>query len=112
MLTTDFVTGAPNWLDLGTPDTDAAAAFYNGVFGWDFQSAGPDAGGYGFLQKNGRTLAGLGPNTGNLASMDDDDQVGWGLDQVTVDGLLGGGRRAGGGAYDAGGGAVGAGGEG
>jgi uncharacterized protein len=63
MLTTDFVTGAPNWLDLGTPDTDAAAAFYNGVFGWDFQSAGPDAGGYGFLQKNGRTVAGLGPLT-------------------------------------------------
>ena len=63
MLTTDFVTGAPNWLDLGTPNTDAAAAFYNGVFGWDFQSAGPDAGGYGFLQKNGRTVAALGPLT-------------------------------------------------
>src|SRR5919199_2079980 len=46
---------------IGAPDTDAAAAFYNGVFGWDFQSAGPNAGGYGFLQKSGRTVAGLGP---------------------------------------------------
>src|SRR4051794_7160812 len=42
------------------------------------------------------------PNTGNLASMDDVDQVGWGLDQVTVDGLLGGERSAVGAAYDAG----------
>jgi uncharacterized protein len=48
MLTTDYASGAPNWLDLGCPDTAAAAAFYGAVFGWDFQSAGPEAGGYGF----------------------------------------------------------------
>ncbi|GAA0482920.1 VOC family protein [Streptomyces sp. NPDC046215] len=68
MLSTDFVTGAPNWLDLGSPDTAASAEFYGAVFGWDLQPAGPDAGGYGFFQKNGRTLAALGPLTEEGAS--------------------------------------------
>lgn len=67
MLTTDFVTGSPNWLDLGSPDTTAAAAFYGAVFGWELQSAGPDAGGYGFFQKDGKTVAALGPLTGEGA---------------------------------------------
>ncbi|MGK5630434.1 VOC family protein [Streptomyces sp. URMC 123] len=61
MLATDFAPGSPNWLDLGSPATDLAAAFYGGVFGWDFLPAGPDAGGYGFLRKEGRTVAALGP---------------------------------------------------
>lgn len=43
MLTTHYVPGAPNWLDLGAPDVDAAAAYYAAVFGWTFQSAGPRA---------------------------------------------------------------------
>lgn len=68
MLTTDFVTGAPNWLDLGSPDTAASAEFYGAVFGWDLQSAGPDAGGYGFFQRDGRTVAALGPLTEEGAS--------------------------------------------
>ncbi len=63
MLSTDFVTGSPNWLDLGSPDISAAATFYGQVFGWDFRSAGPDAGGYGFFQQDGRTVAALGPLT-------------------------------------------------
>ncbi len=58
MLTTRFVNGAPNWLDVGTPDIDGAISFYGGLFGWQFQSAGPDAGGYGFFQLSGRTAAG------------------------------------------------------
>ncbi|MEV8535694.1 VOC family protein [Streptomyces sp. NPDC051211] len=61
MLGTDFRTGSPNWLDLGSPDTAVAAAFYGAVFGWEFVSAGPDAGGYGFFQQDGRTVAALGP---------------------------------------------------
>src|SRR5690349_11337693 len=61
MLGTDFRTGSPNWIDLGSPDTDAAAAFYGAVFGWQFVSAGPDAGGYGFFQKDGKTVGALGP---------------------------------------------------
>ncbi|MFI6404396.1 VOC family protein [Streptomyces sp. NPDC050548] len=63
MLGTDFITGSPNWLDLGSPDTDAAAAFYGAVFGWQFVSAGPETGGYGFFQVDGKTVAALGPLT-------------------------------------------------
>jgi predicted enzyme related to lactoylglutathione lyase len=63
MLSTDFVTGSPNWLDLSSPDTAATAAFYQAVFGWDYQSAGPGTGGYGFLQKDGKTVAALGTLT-------------------------------------------------
>ncbi|MEV0557133.1 VOC family protein [Streptomyces sp. NPDC050597] len=58
MLTTRFVTGAPNWIDLGTSDIDGATSFYNSLFGWDFRSAGPEAGGYGFFQLAGKTAAG------------------------------------------------------
>ncbi|MFG3106794.1 VOC family protein [Streptomyces tendae] len=58
MLTTRFVTGAPNWLDVGTPDLDGATSFYGGLFGWRFRSAGPEAGGYGFFELDGRIVAG------------------------------------------------------
>ncbi|MFI9332750.1 VOC family protein [Kitasatospora sp. NPDC052868] len=63
MLTTAFVPGSPNWLDLGSPDIRASADFYTGLFGWTFVSAGPEAGGYGFLRQEGRTVAALGPPT-------------------------------------------------
>src|ERR1044072_6169897 len=63
MLTTDFVPGAPNWLDLGAPDTEAARAFYGGLLGWSFESAGPEAGGYGFFTHGRKTVAALGPLT-------------------------------------------------
>jgi predicted enzyme related to lactoylglutathione lyase len=63
MLGTEFRTGSPIWIDLGSPDTDAAVAFYGAVFGWRFSSAGPEAGGYGYFQKEGRTVAGLGQLT-------------------------------------------------
>ncbi|MFE9403161.1 VOC family protein [Streptomyces sp. NPDC006530] len=63
MLTSTQVPGGLNWLDLGTPDIDAAVTFYTGLFGWRFESAGPEAGGYGFLRQDGRTLAAIGPLT-------------------------------------------------
>ncbi|MFJ3492578.1 VOC family protein [Streptomyces sp. NPDC086091] len=58
MLTTRFVDGAPNWLDVGTADLERARDFYGALFDWRFRSAGPDAGGYGFFQVDGRTVAG------------------------------------------------------
>ena len=67
MLTNDFVPGAPDWLDLGSRDVDAAAAFYKTLFGWEFQSAGPDAGGYGMFQLAGQTVAALGGDTAEPA---------------------------------------------
>lgn len=63
MLTTHYVPGAPNWIDVGSPDIEAATAFYTGLFGWTFQSAGPEAGGYGMFQLGGRTVAAIGPLT-------------------------------------------------
>jgi uncharacterized protein len=63
MLSTDYVPGAPDWVDLATTDVDAAAAFYGALFGWQFQSAGPDAGGYGMFTLNGKTVAAAGPLT-------------------------------------------------
>ncbi|MCX5376708.1 VOC family protein [Streptomyces sp. NBC_00091] len=63
MLGTDFRTGSPNWLDLGSPDVPRAAAFYEAVLGWRFVSAGPEAGGYGFFQVDGKTVAAIGPLT-------------------------------------------------
>lgn len=61
MLSTDFVAGAPNWIDLGSADTAQSAAFYTGLFGWEYQSAGPDSGGYGFFMLDGKTVAAVGP---------------------------------------------------
>ncbi|MFD4244365.1 VOC family protein [Streptomyces sp. NPDC058525] len=58
MLTTDYKDGSPNWVDLGTPDMDAAAGFYAGLFGWDFRAGGEEVGGYGTFHLRGKTVAG------------------------------------------------------
>src|SRR6185437_9302041 len=60
MLTTDFIAGSPNWIDLGSPDVAASAAFYTALFGWEFQDAGPEAGGYGFFSFGGKTVGAAG----------------------------------------------------
>lgn len=61
MLTNDYVPGAPDWIDLGSLDTEAAAAFYSALFGWEFRPGGPEAGGYGMFVRDGKSVAGLGP---------------------------------------------------
>ncbi|MEV0318462.1 VOC family protein [Streptomyces sp. NPDC050658] len=58
MLNTRFVTGAPVWVDLGTPDLESAHAFYRALFGWEFLSGGEEFGGYGMYQAGGQTVAG------------------------------------------------------
>ncbi|MFD6531457.1 VOC family protein [Streptomyces sp. NPDC060184] len=58
MLDPTFVPGAPNWIDLGTPDLDGATTFYRGLFGWDLVPGGPETGGYGMYTLDGRTVAG------------------------------------------------------
>ncbi|MGP3951859.1 VOC family protein [Streptomyces sp. 7N604] len=63
MLSTQFVPGAPNWIDLGTPDLEAVSAFYGGLFGWRAESYGPEAGGYGAFRLDGKSVAGVGPLT-------------------------------------------------
>jgi predicted enzyme related to lactoylglutathione lyase len=51
--------GAPCWIDLTTSNLDRAQEFYGTVFGWTFESAGPEYGGYVNASKDGRTVAGL-----------------------------------------------------
>jgi predicted enzyme related to lactoylglutathione lyase len=53
--------GAPCWLDIGSPDLDATSAFYRKVLGWEFESAGPEAGGYGMYLLDGKRVAAGGP---------------------------------------------------
>lgn len=54
--------GAPTWIDLMSSDVDSAQRFYGTVFGWTFESAGPEYGGYVTASKDGQPVAGLMPN--------------------------------------------------
>jgi predicted enzyme related to lactoylglutathione lyase len=56
-----YPAGTPAWVDLGTPDMEAASHFYGGLFGWDMVDQGPDAGGYAMFMLRGKAVAGAGP---------------------------------------------------
>lgn len=58
---TSYEPGTPSWVDLGTPDQDAATAFYEGLFGWDVPEGPPEAGGYRMCMLRGTPVAGMGP---------------------------------------------------
>jgi hypothetical protein len=58
---TSYAEGTPNWVDLGTPDLDAAKEFYGGLFGWTFAGTGPEHGYYTLCLLDGLPVAGLGP---------------------------------------------------
>jgi len=55
--------GTPSWVDLSTPDPDAAKRFYGALFGWEAEEAGPveETGGYSMFRLRGRQVAGVGP---------------------------------------------------
>ena len=54
--------GTPSWVDIGSPDTAASAAFYGPLFGWTAEFDGrPEAGGYGLFFRDGVVTAGIGP---------------------------------------------------
>lgn len=55
----DVPLGAPNWLDLTTSDVDRAKDFYSAVFGWTYETAGPEYGGYVTAALGDRVVAGL-----------------------------------------------------
>ena len=59
---TSYAPGAPSWADLTIPDLDAALTFYGGLFGWEFEDQGEEAGHYHQALKDGRRVAGIGPN--------------------------------------------------
>lgn len=56
MLTDRYVDGAPNWIDVATPDVAGAVVFYGGLFGWQLVPAA--TGDHGFFQRDGATVAG------------------------------------------------------
>lgn len=75
---TGYPPGTPSWVDLGSPDSQAAAAFYGGLFGWAaVMDPRPEAGGYGMFTLGGKNVAGLGPQ------MDPDGPPFWAV-YVTV----------------------------
>ena len=51
--------GAPTWIDLATSDVERAQHFYGNVFGWTFESAGPEYGGYINAFSGGHPVAGV-----------------------------------------------------
>jgi predicted enzyme related to lactoylglutathione lyase len=51
--------GAPIWIDLSTSDTERAQEFYGTIFGWTFETAGADYGGYINAFTDGKAVAGL-----------------------------------------------------
>lgn len=62
--------GAPIWIDLASSDVDRAQDFYGTVFGWTFESAGPEYGGYINAAKDGHPVAGLMANNPEWQSPD------------------------------------------
>jgi predicted enzyme related to lactoylglutathione lyase len=68
---TPWPPGTPCWVDLGTPDLDAARSWYSSVFGWTYSGGEPEYGGYAMCLKDGRKVAGMGPQ------MSPDDPSRW-----------------------------------
>jgi len=60
---TSYTPGTPCWVDLGTPDIDAAAAFYGGLFGWSVEEGenAEQTGGYRLAELRGKPAAGAMP---------------------------------------------------
>ena len=51
--------GAPTWIDLTTSDLERAQQFYGAVFGWTFETGGPEYRGYVTAAVDGQVVAGL-----------------------------------------------------
>ncbi len=58
-----YAPGTPSWVDLGSPDLEASARFYGGLFGWEAVETGTveETGGYRMLMLGEKYIAGLGP---------------------------------------------------
>jgi uncharacterized protein len=62
---TPWPAGTPCWVDVSVDDVAQAIDFYRGLFGWDIEVGGAEAGGYSIARKDGRMVAGLGPKMGS-----------------------------------------------
>ncbi len=58
---TSHPAGTPSWVDIGSPDPAATAAFYGALLGWEVENLGEDAGGYSMARIEGDDVAGIGP---------------------------------------------------
>jgi len=58
---TAYEPGTPSWVDIGVPDIPAAAAFYSGLFGWETEDQGEEAGHYTMCLLRGKPVAAIGP---------------------------------------------------
>jgi predicted enzyme related to lactoylglutathione lyase len=60
---TSYAPGTPSWVDLGTPDVDAATDFYSKLLGWEVPPAEnvENTGGYRRATKDGADVAGMMP---------------------------------------------------
>ena len=54
--------GIVGWADVAVPDMDEGARFYEGLFGWEAEVAGPNESmPYTMFRKDGKHVAGMGP---------------------------------------------------
>jgi uncharacterized protein len=56
-----YAPGTPSWVDLSTTDLQDALRFYGGLFGWEFEDAGEEAGHYHQALVRGQRVAGISP---------------------------------------------------
>jgi len=58
---TSYAPGTPNWIDLGTPDQDAAGEFYGALFGWSLEEGEnpEETGGYRIATLRDKAIAGV-----------------------------------------------------
>jgi uncharacterized protein len=53
--------GVPSWVDIGTPDPQAALRFYGELLGWEGQDMGEEAGHYTIVSKAGKMVGAISP---------------------------------------------------
>jgi len=58
---TSYAPGTPCWIDLGTPDQDAATEFYGALFGWSVEADenAEETGGYRVARLRGHAVGGV-----------------------------------------------------
>ena len=68
----EYQPGTPSWVELSSPDTDAAAEFYGELMGWSAtEPGGEETGGYRMFQQDSKNVAGL------MAHMQEGQPTAW-----------------------------------
>ena len=72
-------TGTSTWLDLSITDTEAAKAFYSGLFGWEFEDLGESMNHYHLIRNDGALVGGLMNVSGMTCPTGDPLPPEWGV---------------------------------